>query len=229
MESSRTEQFGKELAEAYKEIATIRWRQDFICNSCSFSEYFEGKYPYSRRCANCKKDNSPTAGTIFHGVRFPLHVALYMIKRVAATEDRLTSEELTEELSTTFKLKMRQKTVWSFLMKVYSAIVFPIPEFTTYVNINKFNHGDKAIISIRGFVHGKWKLIAFAKDKNDMGILNDVIEKYTKSEVRLENTAHNGLTYVIAGKSPCHYQAYLNYFCFQANGGTYDQLMSMIM
>lgn len=185
MESSRVEQFGKDIAGAYKDIATLKWSNDFLCSACGHQDWFEGKFPYSRRCAKCKKDFSPTAGTIFHGVRFPLNIAIYIIKRVAAKKERITSEELTEEISAKFKQNLRQKTVWAFLMKVYNAMIFPAPKFTTYINIIRFNHGGKVIIGLQGFVHGKMTTVVHVRDKDGNEILTEAIGMCRRNNTRL--------------------------------------------
>lgn len=267
MDSIRVKQFGEELAAAYKEVAIHKWGREFLCNDCGHQDYFEGKYPYSRRCAKCKKDHSPTADTIFHGVRFPLNVALYIIKRVAATKERTTSEELTSEISSKFKQKLRQKTVWAFLMKVYGAMIFPPSSITGYITLIRFEQGDKTILALKGNRKGHEITACYVTDMNDDVIYDEIVQSFNGGKFnlnvyaasfkhKLETEFRRRKRYVevtltsvlgdsapdymnkdfalniynaIAGMSPKHYQAYLNYYCYQVNKYSYDELLAILI
>lgn len=187
MNSNRIEQFGEEITRTYKEIAAYKWRNDFSCSVCGHKGWFEGKFPYSKRCAKCKKDFSPTAGTIFHGVRFPLHIAIYIIKRAIAEveTERITSERLTEELITKFNQSLRQKTVWAFLIKVYGAMTFPLPNFSGYVTLIRFVQGGRTIIALKGRCQGKELITCSVSHEDHDEVYSNISRSYEAARVKV--------------------------------------------
>ena len=50
-------------------LASEKWKDGFVCRHCGHTNYCKGKKPYSRRCTRCKREESPTAHTIFHHCR----------------------------------------------------------------------------------------------------------------------------------------------------------------
>ena len=63
----------KEDADCYQYLALIKWSDEtYECKRCKYPKYYLGKKPFSRRCLKCKHDESPTAGTMFDKVKFPL-------------------------------------------------------------------------------------------------------------------------------------------------------------
>ena len=69
----------------------------------------------SRQCTSCRYVESPTAGTLFHKVKFDLVKAFYIVYFVSTNKKGITSTELRR------KLGLRQKTCWSFKRKVMKA------------------------------------------------------------------------------------------------------------
>ena len=70
----------------------------------------------SRQCTSCRYVESPTAGTLFHQVRFDLVKAFWIVYFVSTNKKGITSTELGR------KLGLRQKTCWSFKRKVMRAM-----------------------------------------------------------------------------------------------------------
>ena len=65
-----------------------------------------------RKCTTCKHIESPTANTIFHGVKFPLNKAFYLVYHAHYSKKSKTIDELSEELD------LRRNTLWAFRKKV---------------------------------------------------------------------------------------------------------------
>lgn len=97
----------------YRYLEEIKWSNGFVCKSCGQSQ--EGKAPklFHRRCGSCGHIESPTAGTIFHGIRIPLEKAFFLVYLVLSEQDQFTLEQLSQVLGlrvnaiSNFKIKVR--------------------------------------------------------------------------------------------------------------------------
>jgi hypothetical protein len=71
--------------DCFRYLSAIKWSSEspYKCKKCGHLKYGKGKKSYSRRCANCNYDESPTAGTMFDKIKFPLLIST----------DRLKNEE----------------------------------------------------------------------------------------------------------------------------------------
>jgi hypothetical protein len=63
-------------------LAAEKWKDGYICSRCEHTSYCQGNTLYSRQCTRCKYTESPTSGTLFHKVKFPL-LTLYILFRQA--------------------------------------------------------------------------------------------------------------------------------------------------
>jgi two-component system, sensor histidine kinase LadS len=93
-----------------------KWENGFACKKCSNDKFLPGKDKFDRRCTRCGYDESPTAYTIFHGVKFPLEKAFYILHLVITERDDLTIDEISRLLD------MRRNTCWAFKDKVIKTI-----------------------------------------------------------------------------------------------------------
>ena len=76
-----------------KFVADIKWEKGFECRSCGHTNYCEGKTPHSRRCTRCKKEESATAHTIFHNIKFPLNKAFFIAYNVCVLGNEFSLSE----------------------------------------------------------------------------------------------------------------------------------------
>lgn len=95
----------------YRYLEKIKWDKGFTCKKCQNDKYFDGIKKFSRRCTRCGYNESITAYTIFHGIKFPIEKAFYIAYIVMGNKD-ITLEELSQLLD------LRINTVWSFKNKV---------------------------------------------------------------------------------------------------------------
>lgn len=93
-----------------------KWDDGFICKKCSNDKFHPGKDTFDRRCTRCGYNESPTAYTIFHGVKFPLEKAFYILHLVITERTDLTVDEISN------MLELRRNTCWAFKDKVYKSI-----------------------------------------------------------------------------------------------------------
>lgn len=103
--------------DCYKYLSEIKWDgETFVCKKCGNTNYCNGHLPYSRRCTRCKYDESPTAGTMFDKIKFPLVKAFHIAFRISTRKKGMSSLELSEEYG------LRQKTCWAFKRKIQKAM-----------------------------------------------------------------------------------------------------------
>lgn len=96
----------------YRFLEKMKWEKGFYCIKCSHDKYTDGNTKFSRRCTRCGYVESVTSNTVFHGLRFPIEKAFYILY---VTNNRQTSYTL-DELSEV--LELRRNTVWRFRKKI---------------------------------------------------------------------------------------------------------------
>jgi hypothetical protein len=66
-------------------LADMKWKDGYQCRRCGCKDYTKGYHPFARRCKDCRYDESATAHTIFHNLKFNLlkHFMVYsaIVKR----------------------------------------------------------------------------------------------------------------------------------------------------
>jgi ISXO2-like transposase domain/Transposase zinc-ribbon domain len=97
-------------------LAELKWPTGFICERCGNEKYCRGSRKHTRQCTKCKYQASPTSGTLFHKVKFPVLKAFYIIYYMSTSKKGIASTELSR------KLELRQKTCWLFQQKVMKAM-----------------------------------------------------------------------------------------------------------
>lgn len=99
-------------------LEEAKWGRSFECRQCRNSKYSKGPKLFTRRCSRCGHIDSVTAGTIFHGVKFPLEKAFYLAYNSISKNEKLTLEQLASLLD------LRKNTVWAFRKKVLSSLKY---------------------------------------------------------------------------------------------------------
>lgn len=96
----------------FKYLEDLKWARGYKCKKCGNEKWCKGKDEFSKRCTKCRYDESSTAYTIFHKLKFPITKAFYMLFLVYANKEKITSLELSEILD------LRQSTCWNFNKKI---------------------------------------------------------------------------------------------------------------
>ena len=145
-------------------LSAEKWKNGYTCPKCGHTHYCEGNTQYSRQCMRCKHTDSPTAGTLFHKVKFPLLKAFYIVYFVATNKQGISSTELSR------KLGLRQKTCWYFKRKVMKAMEssgnYPL---VGKVDVDEFFVGGQED-GKKGRGKRKKKLVVIAIEKKHRGI-----------------------------------------------------------
>ena len=97
-------------------LAKIKWGEEFVCRHCGHTNFCKGKTPHSRRCTKCKHDESASAHTIFHNIKFPISKAFSIAYQICNEKKKISTYEFARNLS------LRQMTCWKFKDKVSKAI-----------------------------------------------------------------------------------------------------------
>jgi two-component system, sensor histidine kinase LadS len=109
------ELFSSDL-ECSKYLANLKWSNGFTCRKCGNNNSCDGKIPYSRRCTRCKNEESASANTLFHNIKFPLSKAFFMAHQLLLGKNSMSSFDYAK------KLELRHMTCWNFKHKVESKI-----------------------------------------------------------------------------------------------------------
>ena len=98
-------------------IAAIKWKDGFACRKCGHTNYCVGKTTASRRCTRCKKEESATAHTIFHNLKFPIHKAFYIAYNVCVLGNDFSTYSYSDILG------LNQMTCWKFKKRIQNCML----------------------------------------------------------------------------------------------------------
>ena len=141
-----------------------KWGNGYECPKCKNTKYGNGTKPHDRQCTKCNYCESPTAGTLFHKVKFPLVKAFYITYFVSTNKKGIASTELSR------KLNLRQKTCWLFKRKVMKAMVSSGNFLLSgKVEVDEMVVGGEEE-GVRGRKNGKKKLVVIAIEKKKKGV-----------------------------------------------------------
>ncbi len=108
-------QFGSKEA-CYRYLAEYKWKEGYKCVRCASSVHIKGKQVYSKRCSKCGYDESATANTIFHKLKFGIDKAFEMLYEITTSKKGANSIWLAEHFG------VNQKTAFLFRQKVQLAM-----------------------------------------------------------------------------------------------------------
>ena len=100
----------------YRFLESLKWEKGFHCRKCKNEKYFGGASKFARRCTRCGYNESITAFTIFHSIKFPIEKAFYVAYLAVTGKKNHTLETLAGQLN------LRVNTVWGFRHKVLERI-----------------------------------------------------------------------------------------------------------
>lgn len=145
-------------------LANLKWSNGFVCPQCGHTKCCKGNKSHIRQCTKCSHLVSPTSGTLFHKVKFPLLKAFYIIYYVSTNRKGISSTELSR------KLGLRQKTCWLFKRKVMHAM-----KSSGNNKIMGKVEVDETVVGgqeegVVGRKNGKKRLVVFAIEKTGRGV-----------------------------------------------------------
>jgi len=103
-------------SDCYAYLAELKWSEGYECRRCKTTKYIKGKQPFSRRCSKCGYDESTTAFTLFHKLKFDIDKAFGMLYEIATSKKGASSIWLAERFG------VQQNTAWLFRQKIQKAM-----------------------------------------------------------------------------------------------------------
>ena len=167
----------------------------YKCTRCDSNKYIKGKQPESHRCSKCGYDESTTAGTLFHKLKFGIDKAFEMLYEITTSKKGANSIWLAEHFG------INQKSAWLFRQKVQLAMKsseqFPLED---EVHVDEFEIGtpqageqgrsksDKKVRIVIAFEHRNGKSgRGYAKIIEDYSSesLKPIFEKHIKNDASI--------------------------------------------
>jgi len=172
--------------DCYRYLSAVKWglEKPYSCKKCGHTKYGKGKQPFSRRCAKCNYDESPTAGTMFDKVKFPILLAFHICFKISTKKKGMSSLELSEEFG------LRQMTVWQFKWKIQQAMRSSrVHKLSGTVHVDEFLIGEYEEGKVGRSGESKKKLVVVALEilgkKDGVGrAYAQVIERASGKEFR---------------------------------------------
>ncbi len=94
-------------------LSKMKWKDGYACSRCGNDHFSSANVPHGKRCSKCGYQESPTTHTLFHGIRFPLEKAFYILYETF-NKDQYTLTEM----SNIFDL--RKNTILDFKKRINS-------------------------------------------------------------------------------------------------------------
>jgi two-component system, sensor histidine kinase LadS len=101
----------------YRFLENLKWEKGFHCRKCGNEKYFDGAQKFAKRCTKCGYNESITAFTVFHSIKFPIEKAFYIAYLTVSGKKDYTLDSLSEQLG------LRLNTVWAFKHKIAERII----------------------------------------------------------------------------------------------------------
>ena len=145
-------------------LSEEKWGDGYICPKCGNARFCAGEKEFNRQCTKCRYISSPTSGTLFHKVKFPLLKAFYIVYYVSTSKKGISSTELSR------KLGLRQKTCWLFKQKAMNGM-----KSSGQFKISGMAEVDETVVGgqeegVRGRKNKKKKLVVFAIERKGKGV-----------------------------------------------------------
>ena len=97
-------------------LSEQKWADGFKCKKCGHIKFTVRRKNLARDCNRCHHVESPTAGTLFHRVRFGVRKAFGIVFEMSATTKGLSSSQVARRYG------ISRTTAWTFMHKVRNAM-----------------------------------------------------------------------------------------------------------
>jgi hypothetical protein len=112
---SFTEKFGTE-EQCLAFLSKEKWGSGYSCRKCNHTVSVKGRTWHHRRCQKCGYDESCTAHTLFHKLKFPLVSAFSIVYHISTMKKGMSSVEISRQYG------IHQENAWYFKRKVQAAM-----------------------------------------------------------------------------------------------------------
>ena len=109
-----TQDFGT-TEQCYQHLCKVKWGNGFSCRKCNHTVAVKGRTWYYRKCQKCHYDESCTAHTLFHKLKFDVVKAFWIVYQLSTLKKGMSTMEIARQYS------IHQETAWFFKRKVQQA------------------------------------------------------------------------------------------------------------
>lgn len=100
----------------YQHLFDLKWSKGFTCHKCGHTRSCKGRKWHYLKCLNCHYDESSTANTLFHKVKFPIEKAFMITYQLSTMKKGMSTCEIGRQYG------IHQETAWFFKRKVQKAM-----------------------------------------------------------------------------------------------------------
>lgn len=176
-------------------LSDQKWQEGFRCKRCGHDRFTVRKKNLARDCNRCHHIESPTAGTLFHRVRFGIRKAFGIVFEMSATTKGLSSSQVARRYG------ISRTTAWTFTHKVRNAMKSSNSHpLTGSVQVDEFVFGGKESLKQGRSSDSRKKKIVGAVEVTDKGKVKrayfNKIEDYSSNSLirifdnHISNQAH---------------------------------------
>ncbi|MES2627365.1 MAG: IS1595 family transposase [Bacteroidota bacterium] len=112
-------QFTREFAteeQCFEYLVDLKWGNGYCCRRCGHTISVKGRKWHHRRCQSCAYDESCTANTLFHKLKFSVVKAFWIIHQLSTMKKGMSTLEIGRQYD------IHQETAWFFKRKVQQAM-----------------------------------------------------------------------------------------------------------
>ena len=99
-------------------LAQSRWPEGFVCPKCSSKEAWLNPTRFLYECRKCRKQTSPTAGTVMHRSHFPIYQWFWAAYFIATHTPGISALQLRRQLGIT-----SHENSWHMLQRLRRGMV----------------------------------------------------------------------------------------------------------
>lgn len=184
--------------DCLKILADFKWSADnsrYICRKCKHTKCSIRKINLARDCNKCHHIESPTAGTLFHKLKFGIRKAFIIVFEMGNTPRAISASQMAR------KTQVMRSTASIFMSKVRKAMEdHNLPSVRGNIQVLTFAFGYKENFRPKQSRHPKRKKIIVAVELTGKGCIKHtifkVIKNYSSQELRtlfdryIENKSH---------------------------------------
>jgi len=154
-------------------LAEKKWNGGYSCKKCGHDKFTVRKKNLARDCNSCHHIESPTAGTLFHKLRFGLRKAFFMVFELTATTKGLSSSQAAKRYG------ISRTTAWTFSHRIRKAMEssknYPMKG---EVHVDEFVFGGKENLKQgRSYDSKKKKLVGAIELSENNGVKRVYIQR----------------------------------------------------
>ncbi len=208
-------------------LANRKWNPEnggFKCSKCGHNKCTIRKKNLARDCNKCHHVESPTAGTMFHRVRFGLKNAFIIAFEMSTKTRGLSATQISVELG------VSRPTVWLFMHKVRSAMASRESyKMTGEVQVKAFAYGWKEDFRPTKSRNPKRKKLVSALEINQKGAIVHChfkhIENYSSKELHKVFKSHISPESPIIAEKWIGFQPLAKDYTIKRKSGTFQNFI----